>query len=112
MKKYNLILVTCFLFLGMTTFSYSQNTSISSKANAQDIIGLTLHPNPVNQGKLYITTKHNLAKDVEIFNVLGKRIISTTLFGKELNVSKLKRGVYILKITENKIRATRKLIIK
>ena len=104
--------IFCFLFLSLSTISYSQTSSDHIKSSKQDIAGLTLQPNPVSHGKLYITTQRNLTKTINIFNVLGNQILSTTLFGKELDVSQLKPGIYIIKISENKIRATRKLIIK
>ena len=59
-----------------------------------------------------ITTKNNLTKDIEIFDVLGKKVFTASLFDKELNISKLTPGVYILKIKENNITATRKLVIR
>ena len=73
---------------------------------------LSVYPNPVSNGKLYVVTKNNFTKQVEIYNVLGKKILTETLIGKELNISKIKSGIYIIKITENNITATRKLIVK
>ena len=61
---------------------------------------------------MYITSKTTEPKDIEIFDVLGKRVIQTTIATKELNVSSLSPGVYIIKIKEGDQRATRKLIIK
>lgn len=80
----------------------------------QNIEGLSIYPNPVNNGKqyIYITSKNSLTKKIDVFNALGKQILSTVLTGKELNISKLSTGVYILKITENNISETRKLVIK
>ena len=80
----------------------------------EQIEGLTIYPNPVSNNKpfIYITSKNNLSKTVDVFNVLGKRIFSVSLIGKELNISMLSTGVYILKITENKVSETRKLVIK
>ncbi|WP_253255996.1 T9SS type A sorting domain-containing protein [Formosa algae] len=78
----------------------------------QNIEELSIYPNPVSNGKLYIVTKENLTKDIEIFNVLGKRILQTTLFGKEINISKLNPGIYIIKIKENNISTTRKLVVR
>ena len=77
-----------------------------------NIDGLSIYPNPTSNGKLYIVTKNNFNKDVVIYNVLGKEVISTALQSKELNISKLKPGVYIIKVTENAVSATRKLIVK
>ena len=78
------------------------------------IEGLTIYPNPVSNNKsfIYISSKKSLTKKVDIFNVLGKRIFSVALTGKELNISRLSTGVYILKITENNISETRKLVIQ
>lgn len=80
----------------------------------QNIADLSIYPNPVSNGKthVFITSKLNASKLIEFYNVLGKRIFSTRLKGKELNISNLNKGVYLLKITENNISETRKLIIK
>jgi hypothetical protein len=77
------------------------------------IEGLSIYPNPVQNGKqfIYITSKNNLNKKVEIYNVLGKQVYSAMLSGKELNISELNSGVYILKVTENETSESRKLVI-
>ncbi|RKE98501.1 putative secreted protein (Por secretion system target) [Ichthyenterobacterium magnum] len=95
-------------------FSQTKDSSftIASSTNSSNIEGLSIFPNPVTNGKLYITTKNNLTKDIEIFDVLGKKVFTASLFDKELNISKLTSGVYILKIKENNITATRKLVIR
>ena len=54
----------------------------------------------------------NTSKHIEFYDVLGKRIFSTKIRTKELNISNLTKGVYILKITENDISETRKLVIR
>jgi len=113
MRK-NYVLITLFaLMFVITQQGFSQ--AITTNALVQENIeGLSIFPNPVNNGKQYIniTSKRSLVKKVEIFNVLGKRIFSIMLIGKELNISKLGTGVYILKITEKDISETRKLVIK
>ena len=80
---------------------------------SQDQIeGLSFYPNPVNNGKIYITSKSSGAKEVTIFDVLGKKVLQKIVESKELNVSELSPGVYIIKIREDEATATRKLIIK
>ncbi|MFV8358297.1 T9SS type A sorting domain-containing protein, partial [Flavobacterium sp. XS1P32] len=74
--------------------------------------GLSLYPNPVSNGKVYITTKNDLDKEIIIFDVLGKKVMQTMLNSRELNVSILTSGVYIIKINEKDASATRKLIIR
>ncbi|HNQ27853.1 MAG TPA: T9SS type A sorting domain-containing protein [Aquaticitalea sp.] len=98
-------------FFCLSISGYSQSADME-RPGVESIDELSIYPNPVSTGKIYIITKQNLTKEVEIFDVLGKKIFSTSLFGKELNISELTSGVYILKIKENNISATRKLVVK
>jgi len=76
------------------------------------IEGLSLYPNPVTNGKVYISSKNDLEKEIVVFDVLGKKVIQTHLTSRELNVADLAPGVYIIKISEENASATRKLIIR
>ena len=99
------------LFASVYTFAQSNN-EITEKNSFQNIEGLTIFPNPVINGKVYIHSKHNHTKGIEIFDVLGKKVMSQVLYDKELNIQNLKSGVYILKIKEGKISVTRKLVVR
>ena len=113
MKKNYFCILLLFGFLFQAHTSYSQiNPENTSLDNNQIIEGLTIYPNPVSNGKLYISTRLNQTKEINIYDVLGKKIISETLIGQELNISKLPPGVYIIKIRENKFSATRKLVVR
>ena len=110
-KKY---FYTIFLFTVLFSFglqAQESKSSIATKSQEPTIEGLAIYPNPVNSGKIYITTKSSLDKKVEIFNVLGKKVLETVITSKEVNVSHLEAGVYIIKIKEGEASATRKLII-
>ena len=110
MKNY--VSILCLLaFMSLSTLCYSQISEPKS-STTDPIEELSIYPNPVSNGKIYITTKYNQTKDIEIFDVLGKKIYTTSLFGKELNISKLTPGIYILKIKENNNSATRKLVVR
>lgn len=99
------------LFASVSAYAQS-NDGITTKNTTENIEGLTIFPNPVNNGKVYISTKYNLAKNIEIFDVLGKKVVSQVLYGKELKIQDLNPGVYILKIKEGKLSATRKLVVR
>jgi len=75
-----------------------------------NIAGLEVYPNPAND-VLYINTAANLEKNVVIYDVLGKQVLSTTATNS-VNVASLKSGMYILKITEAGKTSTSKLAIK
>lgn len=100
----HLYLVVFFLFV---SFSYGQNT----KANG-DIDGFKLYPNPVTNGKVFISTVQNAPKKILIYDVLGTQVLQTTILGKELNLSDLEAGIYVLRVFEKNKVATRKLIVK
>lgn len=100
----HLYLITFLLFF---SFSYGQ-----SSPNKGDIDGFRLYPNPVTNGKVYISTTHNDPKEILIYDVLGTLVLKTTILGKELSLTDLDAGVYVLRVFEKNKMATRKLIIK
>lgn len=102
------------LVIGLLLFGAPANAQVSSEPSAKEvpIEGLSIYPNPASGQKVYINTKENKAKKVEIYNVLGKNILSANLTGSELNISSLEPGVYIMKIQEGKSSATRKLVVR
>lgn len=85
--------------------------NVLSNEKFNSITGLRVYPNPVTNGKFFISTDSNSEKSVVIFDVLGKQVVKTTAT-ESVNVSNLKSGVYIVKITEEGKTATRKLVIK
>lgn len=101
------------LFLSSTVVlaQESKDAKQQPKSLEQNSSELGFYPNPVNNGKIYITSKNNLEKEVVIFDVLGKKVLQVSQYSKEINVSSLSPGVYIIKIKEGDYTATRKLIV-
>ncbi len=87
-------------------------SDLTLRVDRNSIKGFSIYPNPVTNGILRINTLNNDLKSVEIFDILGKRILSKKMTNTQLNVSKLNSGVYILKVSENGKTATRKLVIR
>lgn len=92
---------------------FSGVSAQSGKQNVAQKTELNFYPNPVTDGKIYITSNTSTTsnKEIEIFDVLGKSVLKTTVV-RELNISSLTAGVYLIKIKEGDNVATRKLIIK
>ena len=88
-KNYSYIILLLVLFFSVSVSAQEAKQQPKAQENTS-IEGLSLYPNPVVNGKVYISTKEDL----------------------ELNVSSLSPGVYIIKINENQATATRKLIIR
>ncbi|KFF20238.1 T9SS type A sorting domain-containing protein [Flavobacterium hydatis] len=109
----NYFYITFLLAFFFTVSVSAQDSKQLPKPQDGTVIeGLSLYPNPVSNGKVYISSKNDLEKEITIFDVLGKKVLQTQLSSKELNVSNLSPGVYIIKINEENATATRKLIVR
>lgn len=112
MTKNYFYIATLLVFFFTLGLSAQETKQQSKLQEATSIEGLNLYPNPVSNGKVYITSKNDLDKEITIFDVLGKKVLQTTLSSRELGISNLSPGVYIIKINEGEATATRKLIVK
>ncbi|TXD84831.1 T9SS type A sorting domain-containing protein [Subsaximicrobium wynnwilliamsii] len=75
-----------------------------------DASAVAVYPNPV-ENTLMIALKNPAETTVEIFDILGKKVLSKAIEQtKALNVSHLNSGIYILRITQNNTSITKKLI--
>lgn len=108
----NYFYITLFFLFLSTSSVLAQDGKQQSKVQESTIEGLNIYPNPTNGDRVYITTKSNEDKQITIFDVLGKKVLQTVLSSKELNISSLSPGVYIIKIEEGDASTTRKLIIR
>ena len=111
MAKNYFYIILFFLMLS-TTSVMAQDGKSASKVQENTIEGLSFYPNPATGGKIYISTKSNEDKQITIFDVLGKKVLQTTLSSRELNISSLSPGIYLIKIEEGDASATRKLIVR
>ena len=99
-------------FFFTVSVSAQDSRQLPKPQESTSIEGLSLYPNPVTNGKVYISSKNDLEKEIIVFDILGKKVLQAHLTTKELNVSDLVPGVYIIRISEQNATATRKLIIR
>ncbi|MFY7810375.1 MAG: T9SS type A sorting domain-containing protein [Flavobacterium sp.] len=105
--KYLSILLFTFIFsLGI------QAQELKSNGKNSDQNELGVYPNPATQGKIFITSKNTLTKEITIYDVVGKIVLQTSISNKELNISNIQPGMYLIQIKEGETVVTRKLIIK
>jgi chitodextrinase len=87
-------------------------TSTLSIENETLLEAFKIYPNPVNGNTLFFTT--NKEASVQIYNVLGK-LIKTAFVSenkKQIDISNLSKGIYLVKIKMNTKFITKKLIKK
>ena len=105
---YSLIVIVFLTF----SFSMEAQTTSKSEVQSQHLEELAIYPNPAPAEKIFISTKSPNKIKVEIYNVLGKKIHSNLLAGREMNISFLTSGIYMLKIEQDGETVTRKLMVK
>lgn len=87
--------------------AYEYNATLSTQAFNLDDNKVTLYPNPAHS-ILNVSTKNSI-ENITIFNMLGAKVLETT--AKNINVSGLQNGIYLVNITTN-IGTTTKRFIK
>ena len=74
---------------------------------------VNVYPNPLSNNKiLNIDSPLNGSKKIQLFNLLGKEVISTQNVTNSVNLNHLKTGIYILRIEEDNKIAVKRIIIK
>src|SRR5690606_38663680 len=75
-----------------------------------DMSSIKIYPNPV-KNELHINLNTNFETTVEIYNVLGRKMLNQTIQNSEIiSTENLSSGVYILKLTQGNQTMTKKLI--
>ncbi len=71
---------------------------------------ISIYPNPI-KSLLNINLKSDVETNVEIYDVLGKRVYTKMInTSKALNLQTLKNGIYILKISQENSSITKRLV--
>ena len=77
-----------------------------------ELDSIKIVPNPSTSNFVTITSSLNEDIEVVVFDVIGKQISSQKLYNNKLDVSVLKSGMYLLKISQKEKTTTKKLIVK
>ena len=77
-----------------------------------ELENVKIFPNPATNN--FVTISSAILEDINVavFDVLGKQISSQKLQNNRIDVSGLKSGIYLLKISQNEKTTTEKLVIK
>ncbi len=80
--------------------------------DTSDRLGLNIFPNPVSSGYVTLKTSVSGVKNIELFDLSGKRVLKTSINADILNVTSINSGVYFIKLSINGVSETSKLIIR
>ncbi len=91
------------------TASWSTNCANLSVADVSFNNTITMYPNPAST-ILNITSNDNTIESVEVYNIIGKKVIDTT--SQSIDISTLTNGIYITKIKSDNNRFAIKKFVK
>jgi len=94
-------------------FSFITNQEPPNSIKNSNALQATIAPNPSNNGIFTITTKPG-EKQFEMYNVIGQRVMGGTsnAINFQVDLSKMSKGSYLLKLKQDGAEANKKLIIK
>ena len=100
----------------VTTWSEVEDYTItiveSLSTNDYQLEGLKIYPNPVDGD--FVTIKSPIAgeKFINLFDVNGRKVLSTTLVGDMLNISSFSPGFYMIEVSVGDSKKVSKLVIE
>ena len=94
------------------TEDYTVNIVESLGINDIELADLRIYPNPVDGN--YVTIKSPIGgdKQIELFDINGRRVLSTIITGDRLDISSINTGFYMVEVTINGYKKVSKLIIE
>lgn len=100
------------LLLLFALSAYGQDAALTNTSLPAEKSTFQLYPNPAVNDIVYITTATNGMKDIMVYDVFGEVVLTDRISSKQLNISRLVAGVYVLQVIENGETMTRKLVVK
>lgn len=88
------------------------NDGTALSINQFESVDFRIYPNPSSNGVLNIISASSETISVSIYDVLGKQVKTTEFTNQTMDISELKSGLYIVKVSQNNNTVTKKLIIK
>ena len=108
---------------GNLAFNFEDVTETLNIEEVGERITFGIYPNPVNfDKKINIVFDINKVNEnenkIEIYNVSGQKVLATSItnslgfYNKEINLSSLNSGIYMLKFTSGNYQKTKKIVIQ
>ncbi|RDK88844.1 T9SS type A sorting domain-containing protein [Marinirhabdus gelatinilytica] len=87
------------------------NGDVTLGTNEFDQNNFAVYPNPTNGNYITIASANNAEMNVAIYDVTGK-IVVNTVTNSSVDITALNSGIYLVKITQDGVTATQKLIVR
>ena len=93
---------------------FYDNFSLDVTLSVNDVLAseFKIYPNPA-KNYLNIESKNIAISSVEMYNIIGKKVISeNNLVNSKLNVSSLSTGIYLLKVNSDAGSLVKKIVVE
>ena len=80
--------------------------------NDTQTLDVMIYPNPVEDNYITITSPVNGLKNIEVFDINGRRIMDTVISNDTLDVSSINSGFYMIKVTIDGKTKISKLVVR
>ena len=89
---------------------FSIDTGLSTIEN--EILDMMIYPNPVDGNYVTILSPVQGLKEIEVYSVTGRKVMSTSINGSTLDISSLNTGFYLVKLIINGQNRVSKLVVR
>ena len=89
---------------------FSIDTGLSTIEN--EILDMMIYPNPVDGNYVTILSPVQGLKEIEVYSVTGRKVMSTSINGSTLDISSLNTGFYLVKVIINGQNRVSKLVVR
>lgn len=87
-----------------------ENVILSNGGDLSEMNTAYFYPNPVQNELFLSATDLQAVTNIEIYNLLGKKILEQNNYSSAINISHLPQGVYLLSFYENDVKKVSKII--
>ena len=89
---------------------FSIDTGLSTIEN--EILDMMIYPNPVDGNYVTILSPVQGLKEIEVYSVTGRKVMSTSINGSTLDISSLNTGFYLVNVIINGQNRVSKLVVR
>ncbi|WP_299055048.1 T9SS type A sorting domain-containing protein [uncultured Polaribacter sp.] len=86
------------------------NCPAVASINSNNLLNVKVYPNPAND-YIFVNSVDEIT-NIEVYNLIGKKVANSYRETNRVDISKLSKGIYIVKVISNNLVGTRKVIIE
>ena len=90
----------------------SGNVDAPMSIDHVNVLDMRIYPNPVDGNFVTILSPVNGTKYIQVFDIMGKRVMDTTINNNTLDVSSINSGFYMIKVTIDGQSKISKLVVR